>query len=114
MNLQRQIIQLLMLVMILPLAVQEQKQEDIFRAAGSPHNPKVQIAFNKYYTAEGLAALSKKIADAYPNLVKRQSIGKSTEVRDIWMLAITNYNFGDADRKPGFYIDVKIQSNEIQ
>ncbi|MCO4820661.1 MAG: peptidase M14 [Flavobacteriaceae bacterium] len=114
MNLQRQIIQLLMLVMILPLAVQAQKQEDIFRAAGSPHNPKVQIAFNKYYTAEGLAALSKKIADAYPNLVKRQSIGKSTEGRDIWMLAITNYKVGDADRKPGFYIDGNIHSNEIQ
>ena len=114
MKLQRQIIQLLVLVMILPLALQAQKQEDIFRAAGSPHNPKVQISFNKYYTAEGLAALSKKIADAHPNLVKRQSIGKSTEGRDIWMLAITNYKVGNADRKPGFYIDGNIHSNEIQ
>ena len=100
--------------MMFPLAVLAQKTEDIYRAAGSPHNPKVQISFNKYYTAEGLAAISKKIADAHPNLVKRESIGKSTEGRDIWMMAITNYKVGDADRKPGFYIDGNIHSNEIQ
>jgi hypothetical protein len=97
-----------------PLAVLAQKNDEIFRAAGSPHNPKVQISFNKYYTAEGLAALSKKMADAYPDLVKRKSIGKSTEGRDIWMMAITNYKVGDADRKPGFYVDGNIHSNEIQ
>lgn len=99
---------------MVPLAINAQKTEDIFRAAGSPHNPKVQISFNKYYTSEGLAAISKKIADAHPNLVRRQSIGKSTEGRDIWMMAITNYKVGDADRKPGFYIDGNIHSNEIQ
>tara|TARA_R110002073_G_scaffold72537_1_gene177468 strand:+ start:464102 stop:465856 length:1755 start_codon:yes stop_codon:yes gene_type:complete len=102
------------LAFILPIAVLAQKNEEIFRAAGSPHNPKVQVAFNKYYTAEGLAAIGKKIADAYPNLVKRFSIGKSTEGRDIWMLAVTNYKIGNADDKPGFYLDGNIHSNEIQ
>ena len=108
------ILQVILLSMMFPLAVLAQKTEDIYRAAGSPHNPKVQISFNKYYTAEGLAAISKKIADAHPNLVKRESIGKSTEGRDIWMMAITNYKVGDANRKPGFYIDGNIHSNEIQ
>jgi len=108
------ILQVVLLSMMFPLAVLAQKNEDIFRAAGSPHNPKVQISFNKYYTSEGRAAISKKIADAYPNLVKRESIGKSTEGRDIWMMAITNYKIGNADRKPGFYIDGNIHSNEIQ
>lgn len=107
-------LQVILLSMMFPLAILAQKTEDIFRAAGSPHNPKVQISFNKYYTAEGLATLSKKIADAYPDLVKRESIGKSTEGRDIWMMAITNYKVGDANRKPGFYIDGNIHSNEIQ
>jgi len=108
------IIVLIVIMLMVPLAINAQKTEDIFRAAGSPHNPKVQISFNKYYTSEGLAAISKKIADAYPNLVKRESIGKSTEGRDIWMMAITNYKVGNADRKPGFYIDGNIHSNEIQ
>ncbi|SFW20138.1 M14 family metallopeptidase [Cellulophaga fucicola] len=94
--------------------IEAQSANDIFRAAGSPHNPKVSVAFNKYYTAEGLATISKKIADAYPELVKRKSIGKSTQGRDIWMLAITDYSVGDADRKPAFYVDGNIHSNEIQ
>ncbi|MBO3696891.1 M14 family metallopeptidase [Roseivirga sp. E12] len=91
-----------------------QSADEIFRAVGSPHNPKVQISFNRYYTAEGHAALTKKIADAHPNLVKRVSIGKSYEGRDMWMLQITNFEKGEADRKPGFYIDGNIHSNEIQ
>lgn len=94
--------------------VQAQGIEDIFRAAGSPHNPKVQVSFNRYYTAEGLNAIGEKIAKAYPNLVKRVNIGKSFEGRDMWMLEITNYAVGNADRKPGFYIDGNIHSNEIQ
>ncbi|OEK01281.1 peptidase M14 [Roseivirga sp. 4D4] len=91
-----------------------QSADEIFRAVGSPHNPKVQISFNRYYTAEGHAALTKRIADAHPNLVKRVSIGKSYEGRDMWMLQITNYEKGNPDRKPGFYIDGNIHSNEIQ
>ena len=91
-----------------------QSANEVFRAVGSPHNPKVQVSFNRYYTAEGLNAISKKIADAYPNLVKRESIGKSFEGRDMYMLQITNYDKGNPDRKPGFYIDGNIHSNEIQ
>ncbi|MEC7753481.1 M14 family metallopeptidase [Roseivirga sp. UBA1976] len=91
-----------------------QNADEVFRAAGSPHNPKVNIAFNRYYTAEGLAELSKKIADAHPDLVKRISIGKSYEGRDIWMLQVTNFKKGNPERKPAFYVDGNIHSNEIQ
>lgn len=91
-----------------------QSPQDIFHAAGTPSNPKVKVAFNQYYTAEGLADIGKKIADAHPNLVKRTSIGKSTQGRDLWLLAITDYSTGDPDRKPGFYLDGNIHSNEIQ
>ncbi len=96
------------------LGMYAQNSEEIFRAVGTPHNPKVQISFNQYYTSEGLAALGEKIAEAHPELVRRQSIGKSTEGRDIWMLAITDYSVGDPDRKPAFYVDGNIHSNEIQ
>ena len=107
-------IQSLLLLFIFPLAMNAQTSKEIFKATGSPANPKVEVAFNRYYTSEGLAAIGKKIMKAYPDLVKMQSIGKSTEGRDIWMLAITNYKKGDADRKPGFYVDGNIHSNEIQ
>ncbi|MFY0630641.1 MAG: peptidase M14 [Flavobacteriaceae bacterium] len=114
MKIYRYITQSLLLLFIFPLAINAQKSDEIFKASGSPANPKVQISFNRYYTSEGLAALGRKMEKAYPNLVKMQSIGKSTEGRDIWMLAVTNYKKGDADRKPGFYVDGNIHSNEIQ
>ena len=114
MKIHRYTIQSLLLLFLVPLAINAQKSSEIFKASGSPENPKVQISFNRYYTSEGLAALGKKIADAYPNLVRRKSIGKSTQGRDIWMLAINNYKKGNADRKPGFYVDGNIHSNEIQ
>jgi hypothetical protein len=105
---------LIMVGLMLPVASFAQNADGIFRAAGSPHDPKVDISFNRYYTAEGLADITKKIADAHPDLVKRVSIGKSFEGRDLWMLQVTNYKKGNADRKPAFYVDGNIHSNEIQ
>ncbi|MEL6560899.1 MAG: M14 family metallopeptidase [Bacteroidota bacterium] len=95
-------------------ATQAQNAQEVFQAAGTPGNPKVQISFNRYYTPDGLEALARKITNAYPDLVKLSSIGKSYEGRELWMLSVTNYKKGVADRKPGFYVDGNIHSNEIQ
>jgi hypothetical protein len=105
---------LVLVGLILPASSFAQTADQVFRAVGSPHNPKVDIAFNRYYTSEGIAEITDKIAKAYPDLVKRVSIGKSYEGRDIWMLQVTNYKKGTADRKPAFYVDGNIHSNEIQ
>jgi hypothetical protein len=89
--------------------------EHFFRAAGTPHNPKVQTAWNRYYTYDGIVDIMQKIARAYPDLAKLESIGKSYEGRDLWMLTITNFKGGgDVKRKPAMYIDGNIHSNEIQ
>ena len=42
------------------------------------------------------------------------SIGKSVEGRDLWVLTVSDFRTGDADRKPAMYIDGNIHSNEIQ
>ncbi|MEM6377647.1 MAG: M14 family metallopeptidase [Bacteroidota bacterium] len=104
----------LFIFLFVPLLTKAQNLSQIYRAAGTPHGTKVNIAFNRYYDAEGLAEIGKKIAEAHPNLVKRISIGKSYQGRDIWLLAITDYSEGDPDRKPGFYVDGNIHSNELQ
>ncbi len=72
------------------------------------------MVWNRYYTYDGITDFCKKLADAHPNLVKVESIGKSYEGRDIWALTITDNSVGNADKKPGFYIDGNIHSNEIQ
>ncbi len=91
-----------------------QNAEQVFKAAGSPVNPKVTVTWNRYYDHGGISDICKKIAAAYPNLAKVESIGKSYEGRDLWCLTITDFKKGDAAKKPGMYIDGNIHSNEIQ
>lgn len=91
-----------------------QTAEQIFKAAGSPAKPKVVVSWNKYYDHGGITDICRKIAAAYPNLAKLESIGKSFKGRDIWVLTITDFTKGEADKKPGMYIDGNIHSNEVQ
>jgi len=88
--------------------------QNIFKAAGSPVNPKVQVSWNKYNDHAGITELCKKIAAAYPHLAKLESIGKSYKGRDMWVLTITDFKKGNPDKKPGMYIDGNIHSNEVQ
>lgn len=105
----------IILVMMYPnQAVKGQTIEGVFPASGSPAKPKVEASWNHYYTYEGITELTKLMTEAYPNLIRRQSIGKSVQGRDIWLLTITNFKKGEADQKPAMYIDGNIHSNEIQ
>lgn len=91
-----------------------QNADQIFKAAGSPANPKVAISWNHYNDHAGVTEIVKKIAAAHPELAKLESIGKSFKGRDIWCLTITDFKKGNPDKKPGMYIDGNIHSNEIQ
>ncbi|WP_338223758.1 M14 family metallopeptidase [Algoriphagus confluentis] len=90
------------------------QQENFFRAIGTPHKPKVEIAWNRYYSAEGLWDWMKKIAAAHPGLAKVESIGKSVEGRDILTITITDFSAGKDTDKPAMWIDGNIHSNEVQ
>ncbi|MCM4160148.1 peptidase M14 [Antarcticibacterium flavum] len=91
-----------------------QGQEKFFRAIGTPHKPEVQVSWNRYYTYEGIVDIMQKIAKAHPDLARMESIGKSYEGKDIFLLTISDYKTGDPDKKPAMYIDGNIHSNEIQ
>jgi hypothetical protein len=94
--------------------VQAQTREQLYKASGSPVNPKVAVSWNRYNDHAGITDIVQKIAKAYPNLAKLESIGKSYDGRDLWCLAITDYTKGEASKKPGMYIDGNIHSNEVQ
>ncbi len=91
-----------------------QNADQIFKAAGSPANPKVAVSWNHYNDHAGITDIVKKIAAAHPELARLESIGKSFKGRDIWCLTITDFKKGTPDKKPGMYIDGNIHSNEIQ
>lgn len=97
-----------------PTSVSAQLTNGVFPAAGTPHNPKVEATWNHYYDYQGISELTERLAKAHPDLVKRSSIGKSWEGREMWMLTISNFKVGDYNLKPAMYIDGNIHSNEIQ
>jgi hypothetical protein len=102
------------LAIVLMFSSVSQAQEKFFRAIGTPHEPKVEASWNRYNTYAGIVDLMKKINKAYPNLTRLESIGKSYEKKDIYMLTISDFKTGDPDQKPAMYIDGNIHSNEIQ
>jgi hypothetical protein len=91
-----------------------QQPENILAAVGTPPNPKVQMSWNRYNDYTAITAICKKLAAAYPNLVKLESMGKSFQGKELWVMTITDTKAGDADKKPAMYIDGNIHSNEIQ
>lgn len=87
---------------------------NILKASGTPANPKVPVSWNRYYDYTAITDISKKLAAAYPDLVKLESMGKSFKGKDMWVMTITDFKKGNPERKPGMYIDGNIHSNEIQ
>ncbi len=104
----------LCLIIAVTISSVGEAQEKFFRAIGTPHEPKVEVSWNRYNTYDGVVDIMEKIAEAYPKLARLESIGKSYEDRSIYMLTISDFNTGNPDEKPAMYIDGNIHSNEIQ
>ncbi|HAM11426.1 MAG: peptidase M14 [Bacteroidetes bacterium GWE2_41_25] len=104
----------LLLLLFLPAISWSQSYQMFYKAAGSPANPGVQASWNKYYTNQGVADLCSKLAKTYPDLVTMETIGKSFQGRDIYLLTITDKKTGIHSQKPGFWIDGNIHSIELQ
>lgn len=96
------------------ISMQGIAQEKFFRAIGTPHKPKVDVSWNRYYTYEGVVEIMQKIAKAHPDLTRLESIGKSFQGKDIYVLTVSDFKTGDPSKKPAMYIDGNIHSNEIQ
>lgn len=110
----KRILLTLFVSLFMTLSVVAQNNPDVFRALGSPEDPKVQVSWNRYLTHSGLGELSRQLAEAHPDLIKLSSIGESYEGRELWMLTVTNHNNKPHTEKAGYYIDGNIHANEIQ
>jgi hypothetical protein len=86
----------------------------IYKAVGGPTQPKVPVFWNRYHDYKEIQEILEKMVAAYPELVKLESLGKSHEGREIWVLTLTNFQAGNETEKAGFWIDSGIHANEIQ
>lgn len=74
---------------------------------------KPDVAFDTFYRYDELSQLVHQYAEAYPHLVRVESIGRSFEGRDIWLLTLTNAKSGPDEEKPAFWIDGNIHATEL-
>ncbi len=72
----------------------------------------INIKFDQFYKHEALTALVHAFAAQYPHLVTCESIGRSYEGRDIWVLTVTNQSVPSA-QKPAFWVDANIHATEL-
>ncbi len=73
----------------------------------------VEIRFDSYYPYAQLSEALHALCRAYPDLLAIESIGKSHEGRDVWLITATNVKTGPASEKPAFWCDGNIHATEI-
>jgi murein tripeptide amidase MpaA len=73
----------------------------------------LDLALDRFPRYDELTALLRALAAARPSLFALESIGKSHEGRDIWVVTATNRERGAPEEKPAFWIDGNIHAAEL-
>jgi len=71
------------------------------------------LAFDRFQRYAELTAILQGFATEHPGLVTLESIGRSYEGRDIWVLTVTHLATGPAADKPAFWVDGNIHATEV-
>ena len=73
----------------------------------------MELPLDRFPRYEELTAILKDLAAAHPRLFAVESIGRSHEGRDIWVVVATHRDTGEAADKPAFWIDGNIHAAEL-
>jgi hypothetical protein len=76
--------------------------------------PRVPLRFDRYYDYADMTAALQQLQRAYPRFLTLQSLGKSVQGRDIWLVIVNNPTTGPHAEKTAFWADANIHGNEIQ
>ena len=80
-----------------------------------PVGAEPQPRFNRLHDYDEVARILKDFHAAYPKWTRLESIGKSIEGRDLWLLTIQNPETAGAElSKPAMWIDGNTHANEVQ
>ncbi|HEX9838728.1 MAG TPA: M14 family zinc carboxypeptidase, partial [Anaerolineales bacterium] len=71
------------------------------------------IRFDKFYRYNELTRLLKGYAKEYPDLIRLESIGKSHEGRDVWLITATDFKSGSDAEKPALWVDGNLHASEV-
>lgn len=73
----------------------------------------LDIHFDRFYRYDDLTRILHAFVETYPQLVRIESIGKSYEGRDIWLMTVTAFATGADTDKPAFWVDGNIHATEL-
>jgi len=73
----------------------------------------MKIAHDRYYPYEEFTQILQQLVRDFPQLLSMQSIGKSHEGRDIWLLTVTRHDTGSDRDKPAYWVDANIHASEL-
>lgn len=73
----------------------------------------MNVHFNRFYRYVEFSQLLHDYVNAFPELLSIESIGKSYEGRDIWVVTATNQKSGVAAEKPAYWVDANIHASEL-
>jgi len=73
----------------------------------------MNIQFDRFYRYADFTKILQDFASEFPHIISLQSIGRSYEGRDIWLVTATNTATGTAEDKPAFWIDANIHASEV-
>jgi murein tripeptide amidase MpaA len=71
------------------------------------------VKFNRFHRYDELTRILRAYAKEYPNLIRLESIGKSHEGREVWLVTATNFKSGPDAEKPAFWVDGNIHASEV-
>ena len=71
------------------------------------------VKFNRFYRYTDLTRILKAYTKEYPNLIRVESIGKSHEGRNVWLVTATNFKSGSDTERPAFWVDGNIHASEV-
>jgi hypothetical protein len=72
-----------------------------------------RITYDRYPRYDELTEWLDAFAREFPDLVRTESIGRSYEGRELWLLTVTNHAVGTHDEKPAVWIDGNIHASEV-
>ncbi len=73
----------------------------------------MELRFDRFYRYADLTGILQQFVADHPGLFATESLGKSHEGRDIWVVVATSRGHGAHRDKPGFWIDGNIHAGEL-
>jgi len=78
------------------------------------HTPKVEIVWNRLYDEPEIHAHFERLEKAFPDLLRHEEIGRSTENRTLRVYTLSDRSTGPDADKPAMWIDGNVHGNEVQ